>query len=555
MTDPTDRSPHHGPRHDGPPATSSTDHPLGSPPMTVPPTVTDRHTRAPGTVHGAFARQAAASPGAVALSDGHRRLTYAELDARAEALAALLRAEGVRPGDRVAVCLDRSVELVVALLGVLKAGAAYLPLALTEAPARLAGMLADAGAELALCDAPGARLLAPHPVRLLDRFPEPHHAPAEHPAPTPISTPTPTPTPPTSLAALLYTSGSTGRPKGVQVPHSAMVNLVTEPDYVELGPGDRVLQLAPVAFDAATFELWGPLLNGARVELAPPGPIGPAELTDLLRSRAITVLWLTAALFHRQIDADPASLAGLRTVLAGGDALSPAHVRLLRATAPALEIVNGYGPTETTTFALCHRIGATEEFTPSVPIGRPIQGTRVEVRSVPDGTPAAPGAEGELWITGAGLTLGYRLLPELTAERFPTAEDGTRWYRTGDLARQRADGVHEFLGRIDGQFKLHGHRVEPGEVESVLAEHPEVRQAAVAVRTNHLGDPRLVAWLTTAADVLDRRSLRAFLRERLPDHMVPALFATVDTLPVTANGKVDRKALPDPDWKSKALYL
>ncbi|WP_441247465.1 amino acid adenylation domain-containing protein [Kitasatospora sp. McL0602] len=497
----------------------------------------------PHSVPAAFRRQAARTPDAVALADGTRQLSYAELDSRADALARLLAEEGVRPGDRVAVCLERSVDLVVALLGVLKAGAAYLPLTLTEAPARLSGMLTDAGVELAVCDAAGARQLAGQSVRTVSELPGPTPAAAGLPAPGAED-----------LACLMYTSGSTGRPKGVMVPHRSVVNLVTEPNYVTLGPGDRILQLAPVAFDAATFEIWGALLNGARVEVPPHGPVGPAELTELLLERGITVLWLTAALFHRQIDSDAASLGTLRTVLAGGDVLSTDHVRRLRAAAPALEIVNGYGPTEATTFSLCHRIAPDEEFTHSVPIGTPLQGAVVELRAA-DGTPAADGDEGELWVGGAGVSLGYWQRPELTAERFVADADGRLWYRTGDLVRRRADGAVEFLGRIDGQFKLHGQRVEPGEIENVLAEHPEVRQAAVAVRTNHLGDLRLVAWLTTVEETLNRRALRAFLRERLPDHMVPALFATVDELPVTTNGKVDRKALPDPDWKSKALYL
>ncbi|MER5638845.1 amino acid adenylation domain-containing protein [Kitasatospora sp. NPDC002227] len=490
------------------------------------------------TVSAAFRRQAAATPDAIALADAGRTLSYAELDARSEALAHLLETEGVRPGDRVAVCFERSVELVVALLAVLKAGAAYLPLSLTEAPARLAAMLTDAGVELAVCDRAGARLLAGQHARTLTELPEPGagRATAE-PGPE-------------QVACLMYTSGSTGRPKGVMVPHRAVVNLVTAPNYVELGPSDRLFQLAPVAFDAATLEIWGALLNGARVEIPPPGPVGPGELAVLLRERGITVLWLTAALFHRQIDADPASLAGLRTVLAGGDVLSTEHVRRLLAAAPGLEVVNGYGPTEATTFSLCHRIAPGEDFTTSVPIGRPLQNVLVELRG-----PAGPAEEGELWVAGAGVSLGYWQRPELTAERFVPDAEGRIWYRTGDLARRRPDGVVEFLGRLDGQFKLHGQRVESGEIENVLAEHPEVRQAAVAVRTNHLGDPRLVAWLTLAAGELHRRELRSFLRERLPDHMVPALFATVEELPVTANGKVDRRALPDPDWKSKALYL
>ncbi|MER6920886.1 amino acid adenylation domain-containing protein, partial [Streptomyces spiralis] len=428
-------------------------------------------------------------------------------------------------------------------------GAAYVPVDLGEAPGRLADMLDDAGARVALCDAAGRALLAGRPLRTLDPAAMDPAAPA-HPA---RSAPLPD-AGPEALACLMYTSGSTGRPKGVMVPHRAVVNLVTEPNYVRLGPADRLLQLAPVAFDAATFEIWGALLNGARVELAPPRTLGPAELGRLLDERGITVLWLTAALFHRQIETAPESLAGLRTLLAGGDVLSPGHVRRLRSAAPGLELVNGYGPTEATTFSLCHRIAPDEEFPRSVPIGRPVQNAAVELRD-DSGSVVPDGDTGELWVAGAGVSLGYWRRPELTAERFVPDASGRLWYRTGDLARRRPeDRVVEFLGRADGQIKLHGHRVEPGEIEHALARHVSLRQAAVAVRTNHLGEDRLVAWVT-ADGPPDRRALRSFLRERLPGYMVPAVFLHVEELPVTKNGKVDRRALPDPDWRRKENYV
>ena len=497
------------------------------------------------TVAEAFRRRAALTPDAVAVSAGGELLDYAGLDRRSDDLARDLVAAGVCPGDRVLVCVGRSTGLVAGLLAVLKAGAAYLPVDPGEAPARLAGIVADAGVRLALCDEAGAALLAPHGVPVL----------RERPAPGPAGplTELPPGAGPEDLACLMYTSGSTGRPKGVMVPHRAVLNLVTGPNYVTLTPDDRVLQLAPVAFDAATFEIWGALLNGARLEMAPPRPLGPAELAAVLTDRGVTVLWLTAALFHRQIDFSPGSLGGLRTVLAGGDVLSAEHVRTLRAAVPGLEIVNGYGPTEATTFSLCHRVGPDEDLAHSVPIGRPLQGVLAQVRDAA-GAVVPDGAEGELWVAGEGVSLGYWRQPALTAERFAADAGGRVWYRTGDLARRRADGVAEFLGRADGQFKLRGHRVEPGEIENLLAEHPQVRQAAVGVRTNHLGDPKLVAWVT-AAGALDRRAVRGFLRERLPDHMVPAVFATVDALPVTANGKVDRPALPTPDWRRKENYV
>jgi len=522
----------------------------------------------PETIPEAFRRQVALRPDAVAVASEAERLSYAELDRRSDDLAHDLVVAGVRAGDRVLVCLERSVGLVVGLLAVLKARAAYLPVDLGEAPARLAGILADAEVRLALCDTAGAALLESQDVPVLGEGggaarPEPPDEGGAAPGPLGDSgLPGDSELPvgphdlagPEDLACIMYTSGSTGRPKGVMVPHRAVLNLVTEPNYVTLTPEDRVLHLAPVAFDAATFEIWGALLNGARLEPAPASPVGPQELGALLRERRISVLWLTAALFHRQIDFSPESLTGARVVLAGGDVLSVEHVRKLRAAAPELEIVNGYGPTEATTFSVCHRIAAEEEFAHSVPIGVPVQGALTELRDESGTAAVDEGAEGELWIAGAGVAHGYWRRPDLTAERFVADAAGRTWYRTGDLARRRTDGALEFLGRIDGQFKLRGHRVEPGEIENLLAAHPQVRQAAVGVRDNLVGDPKLVAWVTTTGP-LDRKALRAYVRERLPEYMVPTVFATVDALPVTPNGKVDRPALPTPDWRRKENYV
>ncbi|WP_377270023.1 amino acid adenylation domain-containing protein [Peterkaempfera sp. SMS 1(5)a] len=514
------------------------------------------------SVPEAFRSRVAGTPDAVAVSSAGEDVSYGLLDAWSDALAQQLTSEaGVRPGDRVAVSMERSPGLVAALLGVLKAGAAYLPVAVDDPDQRVADVLADAGAGVALCDPDGRPRLARHGVRALGVPASPDGSVAvgrgeQHPAAHPAVDPH-------ALAYLMYTSGSTGRPKAVAVEHRNITNLVTAPNYVGLGPDDRILQLAPVAFDAATFEIWGALLNGARLVLAPPEQVEAEDLGELLRDAGITVLWLTAALFHRQIEVDVKALAGLHTVLAGGDVLSVPHVRELREALPDCRIVNGYGPTETTTFAVCHRVGPTEDLGRAVPIGRPLQNVTAVIvdetgRPVPDGTP------GELWIGGAGVSRGYWRRPELTAAAFVTPAwagaagrgdaDG-RFYRSGDQARRRPDGVIEYLGRIDDQFKLRGFRIEPGEIESLLTEHAQVRAAAVGIRESHLGDRRLVAWVVPAGDALDRRTLRAQLRERVPEHMVPAAFVALDALPITANGKTDRKALPAPDWTSRSIYV
>ncbi|SDH50735.1 amino acid adenylation domain-containing protein [Lentzea fradiae] len=489
------------------------------------------------SVTDAFRCRAARTPDAVALSADQGSVSYAGLDRWSDEFAGELVAAGVRPGDRVAVCLDRSPQLVVALLAVLKAGAAYVPIDREDPESRVSMMLTDAEVSVVV-----GQFLAGYTTLKV-------------PPPTGRSTVDLPQVTGEDLAYLMYTSGSTGRPKSVMVEHRNITNLVTAPNYVAVTAQDRILQLAPVAFDAATFEIWGALLNGASLVLAPPGVVQAEELGDLLRANDISVLWLTAALFHRQIDVDVSAFKGLHTVLAGGDVLSVPHVRALREAVPELQIVNGYGPTETTTFATCHRIGAGEELSGTIPIGSPLQNVEVVVVDA-EGKPVPAGTAGELWIGGAQVSRGYWKRPDLTEEKFVRGGwDGARYYRTGDQARRRADGVVEFLGRMDDQFKLRGFRIEPGEVENALTEHPQVRAAAVGVRTHPSGDRRLVAWVVKAGEELDKRALRAHMRATTPEHMVPAGFVVVDELPITGNGKTDRKALPEPDWSSKSLYV
>jgi amino acid adenylation domain-containing protein len=489
------------------------------------------------TVTDAFRCRAARTPEAVALSAEQGSLSYAELDRWSDALAGELAEAGVLPGDRVAVCLERSPQLVVALLGVLKAGAAYVPIDPEDPESRVSMMLADADVSLVI-----GQFFAGFTTLKVS-------------APTGRSTVELPVVAPEDLAYLMYTSGSTGKPKSVMIEHRNITNLVTGANYVDVTPADRILQLAPVAFDAATFEIWGALLNGARVVLAPPGVVQAEELGDLLRSNEISVLWLTAALFHRQIDVDVAAFKGLHTVMTGGDVVSVPHVRQLREAVPELRIVNGYGPTETTTFATCHRIGADEDLGGAVPIGSQLQNVEVVVVDA-EGRPVEPGMPGELWIGGAQVARGYWKRPDLTDEKFVRGSwNGARYYRTGDQGRKRADGVVEFLGRIDDQFKLRGFRIEPGEVENALTEHPQVRTAAVSLRTHPGGDRRLVAWVVKSGEELDKRALKTHLRAIMPEHMVPAGFVVVDELPITSNGKTDRKALPEPDWNSKSLYI
>ena len=484
------------------------------------------------TVHGAFRACAAAHPLRTALAWAGGTMDYATLDRRSDALAARLLALGVQPGARIAVCLPRGADAVVAVLGVLKAGAAYLPLDPDLPPARLAAVLADAGATVALAGEAHAAVVRPLVAHLLD----PSLQQGDD-ANTPPERATAR-----DLAYVMYTSGSTGAPKGVQVEHRSILRLVLGVDYVALGQDTCFLHAAPLGFDASTLELWGPLLNGGRCAiLTAPVPDARA-LREAIGGLGADTAWLTAALFNAVVDEDPQALAGLRALFTGGEALSPAHVRRAQAALPALQLHNGYGPTECTTFATTYPIPRDlPENATSIPIGRPIAGTVLHVLGE-DGAPVAIGEDGELFVGGAGLARGYLGRPDLDAERF-VLRDGERLYRTGDVVRWRDDGVLEFLGRADRQLKIRGFRIEPAEIEAALSRQPGVRACAVVDDDGPAGK-RLVAYVV--GDAPDTAALRAALAEQLPEFMVPAAFVVLPALPRTANGKLDRAALPRP---------
>ncbi|MBN8727812.1 MAG: amino acid adenylation domain-containing protein [Xanthomonadales bacterium] len=488
-------------------------------------------------VHGLFAAVARRWPDRVAVVAGEARVSYAELAARATGVAAALAARGLQPGQPVGLLLDRSPEALVALLGILIAGGAYLPLDRHQPPERLAFMLADAGAHLVIARAGEDCGIAAGSLAAIEDL--------EAAAPATAAFPSADGAAP---AYVMYTSGSTGTPKGVVVPHRAIIRLVREPGYVDFGNAPRVLHAAPLGFDASTFEIWGALLNGGTVvvhdERIPTG----AGLAATIARHGVQIAWLTAALFNAIVDEDPARLAGLGQLLTGGEALSVAHVRKALAALPGTTLINGYGPTECTTFAatwpIPHDLAADVA---SVPIGRPIANTTLYVLNA-RGEPVPPGVLGELHIGGDGVALGYLGRPELTAGRFvpdPFGPPGARLYRTGDQVRWREDGVVEFVGRADGQVKIRGFRIETGEVEAALQRHPAVQSAAVIAREDQPGRRRLVAYYVAAAPV-EPAALRAMLGRRLPEFMVPALYVALDALPVTANGKLDRRTLPAP---------
>ncbi|MEU5363863.1 amino acid adenylation domain-containing protein [Streptomyces sp. NPDC005925] len=489
------------------------------------------------TVPEQVAARAAAHPDRVAVATGDRSLTYAQLCDSADAIATRLVAAGVAPGDRVAVALRRGPELAAALLGVLRAGAAYVPLDPAHPAARLRLVLEDAGPRALLT----TRDLHAHlpadgvPALLLD-------AP-DVPAPQAGLPGFPRPADP---AYVVYTSGSTGRPKGVVVPHRALTNLLHSTAHEPGLTGDDVLAaVTTVSFDIAALELFLPLVTGARVEIVPTDETADGELlTARLRACRATALQATPTTFRLLLDAGWQPPARF-TALCGGEAMPSGLGARLAAT--GADVWNMYGPSETTVWSTAHPVrgdGATDP----VPLGRPLAHTVVRVAG-PDGEPRPLGATGELWIGGAGLADGYLNRPELTAERFVERPDG-RWYRTGDLTRYRTDGRLEFLGRADFQIKLRGFRIELGEIESVLAAHPAVREAVAHVREDNPGDPRLAAYLVlgdTEGQEDTVAAVRAHAADALPAPMVPATYTVLDALPLTANRKVDRAALPAPD--------
>jgi len=496
-------------------------------------------------IHSLFEKQAARTPEAIALIFQGRQLTYRELNNKANQLAHYLRKQGVGPEVLVGICVERSMEMIIGILGILKAGGAYAPLDPTYPKERLGFMIEDTRTPVILTQRHLLNVLPDHSARVMcldSDFKTITGESKDNPA---------NKTAPDNLANVIYTSGSTGRPKGVCVSHRGVVRLVKETNYAELTPEEVFLQLASISFDASTFEIWGSLLNGAKLVVMPPGTPSLGELEQALLKHRITTLWLTAGLFHLMVDEKPDAFSHVRQLLAGGDVLSVSHVRRFVSKNPNCTLINGYGPTENTTFTCCHTIELSGQSEKSVPIGRPIANTRVYVLDSRL-QPVPVGVFGELHTGGDGLARGYLNRPELTGEKFipdPFSEKPeARLYKTGDLVRYLPDGNIEFLGRIDNQVKIRGFRIELAEIEAVLGQHQFVKEATVIAREDKSGDTSLAAYL-----VLEKKKsiandeLRQFLKEKLPEYMVPSAFVILDALPLNPNNKVDRSALPAPD--------
>ncbi|MGV9678261.1 amino acid adenylation domain-containing protein [Nocardia sp. NPDC003482] len=438
------------------------------------------------TLTSLFRAQAARTPHAVAVVCGENSRTYAELDRESEVVARRLRARGIGPGALVGVCLDRGLEAIVAILAVLRSGAGYLPLDPEYPLPRLEFMLADTGVTAVVSTRAARPGLTGVDWILLDDT-------TEDGAPQPL----PDHTDPDAVAYVMYTSGSTGTPKGVAVEHRSVIRLVWNADYADLGPRTVMLHAAPLTFDATTFEIWGPLLHGGRLVVSGERIPTVAGLRELFARNEITTAWLTSALFNSIVDADPAVLAGLRELLVGGEALSREHIAKARRTHPRLRLINGYGPTECTTFSCTATVNDELLECRSIPIGRPIPNTRVYVLDG-FGDPVPDGVVGELHIGGPGVARGYVNRGGLTADRFvpdPFGPPGSRLYRTGDLVWWNPLGLLEYTGRVDQQEKVNGYRIEPGEVEAALLAHPGIERAAVVVRADRPGDRRLVGYV------------------------------------------------------------
>jgi amino acid adenylation domain-containing protein len=505
---------------------------------------TERDLGPASTVHALFERQARETPDATALVFGETSLSYGELNARANRLARHLQTLGVGADVPVAISVDRSPEMVIGLLAVLKAGGAYLPVDPAYPKDRRAYMLEDSGATVLLTTSKLAADLPEHSARivLLDELSEVGASADDSDLSMDVD--------PASLAYIIYTSGSTGRPKGVMVPHDAVANLArAQIEAFGISAESRVLQFASFSFDAAVSEVLTALLAGATLVLAPQDALMPGDpLVGTLREMNVTVATLPPSVLTAMPETD---FPHLRTLVSAGEACS---ADLARRWSEGRRFLNAYGPTETT---VCATIAADENGERRPPIGKPIANVRVYVLDAA-GEPSPIGVSGEICVGGAGVSRGYLRRAGLTAEKFVpdpfSAELGGRLYRTGDRGRWLPDGTVEYLGRVDEQVKVRGFRIEPGEIESVLRAHPAVADAAVIARTVGAGDLRLAAYVVPASAEADvsPAALRAHAAERLPDYMVPAYFVALPALPLTPNGKVDRRALPAPDASDNA---
>ena len=494
-------------------------------------------------IHQLFEEQVEKTPDAVAVVFKEQQLTYRELNEKANQLAHYLQKQGVRTETLVGISIERSLEMLIGILGILKAGGTYVPLDANYPSERLAFMLSDTQVSVLLTQQSLRGKLPASKTQIICLNNDGDKISTESKDnPTSLSAVE-------NLAYITYTSGSTGQPKGVCVTHRGVVRLVKNTNYANFTSEEIFLQLAAISFDASTWEIWGSLLNGGRLVIFPPHNPSLADLGTAIREYQITTLWLTAGLFSLMVDECLEDLKPLRQLFTGGDVLSTTHVQKFVQEVENCRLINGYGPTENTTFTCCYPISKESPLDNSVPIGRPISNTQVYLLDEYL-NPVPVGVRGELYIGGDGLARGYWQRPELTLEKFiPNPFGEGKLYKTGDLARYLADGKIEFLGRIDDQVKIRGFRIELGEIETNLVQHPRVKETLVIARDSQHREQYLTAYLIPQDEQkLEIAELRQFLREKLPEYMIPSAFVFLDAFPLTPNGKIDRKALPDQDF-------
>ncbi|MEC0599888.1 non-ribosomal peptide synthetase, partial [Bacillus spizizenii] len=499
-------------------------------------------------IHELFEEQAKKHPHKTALILGDSTLCYQDLNCRANQLARYLQNCGVKKGDLVGVSMDRSMDLYISILAILKSGGAYVPVDPYYPKQRLAFLFKDSQIDLLLTHKKHISNLPNHKAEVIcvDHINNQIDVMETSNICLPGSG--------DDLAYVMYTSGSTGVPKGVSIMHRGVVRLVKGNHFAEMDENKTFLQLAPVAFDASTFEIWGSLLNGGCLAIMPSGIPTPDEIAEAIKKYNVTTLWLTAGLFSVVVDQQLEALAGLHQLLVGGDVVSVPHVRKVLALGK-VQLINGYGPTEGTTFTCCYPV-PSDWSGDSLPIGKPISNTEVYILDA-QLKPVPPGISGELYIGGDGLAKEYWHRPKLTTERFishPFSDDpAARLYKTGDIVRSLHDGNIEFIGRIDQQVKIRGYRIELGEIEAQLLKHKDVKEVVVTVGSSGMQDLYTCAYFTSEYE-LGRKELQDFLREFLPEYMIPSYVQRLDKMPLTVNGKIDRNALPKPDLNQGNEY-
>jgi amino acid adenylation domain-containing protein len=494
-----------------------------------------------------FAAQAARTPDAVAVSSGGVQLTYRELDERANRLAHRLIGLGVRPEDPVAMLLERSIHVPVAILATLKAGGLYLPLHNASPLQRMQWIMDNAGRPVLLADAVTHQRGLPEGGALIVVDSDEHQ----------LTQPATDPMVPASidgLALVMYTSGSEGQPVGVGVTHRGVLEVALDSCWD--GDGRRVLMLAPLAFAVSTYELWVPLLHGGHLVLATPGEFDVGSLRRMISDEKITALHLTAGLFRVVAEEAPDCLRGVREVLTGGDVISATAVQRVLEVCPGIVVRAMYGSSEVSLFATSSPMTAGYQAGRTVPVGRAQDNLRLHILDE-QLSPVPEGTVGDLYIAGGRLARGYYLRPGRTAERYVPdtfGGSGQRMYRTGDQVRLTPDGLIDFVGRAGDQVKIRGFRVAVAEVETALATYPGVSHAVVVASDARDGDKRLIGYVVAASGDIDVAALRAHVRQALPEYMVPAAFVMISELPLTPNGKLDRRALPEPDIESEVSY-